>query len=218
MNRSRQGKIKYIGLSEVSSETLRRAHAVHPISAVQMEYSVFSTEIESETYGNLLSTCRELGVAVVAYSPLSRGLLGGGIQGPDDFGEGDIRRFYPRYTRENFPKNMELVSAIGKIAEKRGVTVGQVALAWLLCQGDDVFPIPGYDISLIYFSTTSPFLLLIFSFLSLFSLTFDDHDTWYIQNLTLCFTEPLPPSTSRRTSPPYNWSSRLKSRSTSASS
>ncbi|RYP82957.1 hypothetical protein DL770_005470 [Monosporascus sp. CRB-9-2] len=118
-----QGKIRHIGLSEVSSATLRRAHAVHPIACVQMEYSAFSTEIESPEY-NLLATCRELG-------------------GPDDFGEGDIRRFYPRFSRENFPKNMKLVGAIKELATKKGVTVGQAALAWLLSQGDDIFPIPG---------------------------------------------------------------------------
>jgi aryl-alcohol dehydrogenase-like predicted oxidoreductase len=107
-----------------------------------MEYSVFSTEIQDPKY-NLLATCRELGVAVVAYSPLSRGLLSGGVQGPDDFDAGDIRRFYPRFSRENFPKNMELVRAIKGVADKKGATVGQVALAWLLAQGDDIFPIPG---------------------------------------------------------------------------
>lgn len=139
----RQGKIRHLGLSEVSSTTLRRAHAVHPIACVQMEYSVFSTEIELPAH-NLLATCRELGVAVVAYSPLSRGLLGGGVQGPDDFGEGDIRRFYPRFSKDNFPKNMALVGAIRDLASKRGVTVGQVALAWLLGQGEDIFPIPGW--------------------------------------------------------------------------
>lgn len=137
-----QGKIRHIGLSEVSSATLRRAHAVHPISCVQMEYSAFSTEIESPEH-QLLATCRELGVAVVAYSPLSRGLLGGGVQGPDDFEDGDIRRFYPRYSKENFPKNMELVKAFKEVATAKGVTVGQAALAWLLAQGDDIFPIPG---------------------------------------------------------------------------
>ena len=138
----RQGKIRHIGPSEISSATLRRAHAVHPIACVQMEYSAFSTEIESPEY-NLLTTCRELGVAVVAYSPLSRGLLGGGVQGPDDFGEGDIRTFYQRSSRENFAKNMELVGAINELATKKSVTVGQAALSWLLSQGDDIFPIPG---------------------------------------------------------------------------
>ncbi|KAK3339942.1 putative aldo-keto reductase [Lasiosphaeria hispida] len=137
-----QGKIRHIGLSEVSSATLRRAHAVHPIACVQMEYSAFSTEIEHPDY-RLLATCRELGVAVVAYSPLSRGLLGGGVQGPDDLEAGDVRRLYPRYSRENFPKNMELVEAIKEIAGRKGVPVGQLALAWLLGQGEDIFPIPG---------------------------------------------------------------------------
>ncbi|OIW24650.1 aldo-keto reductase, putative [Coniochaeta ligniaria NRRL 30616] len=137
-----QDKIRHIGLSEVSSTTLRRAHTVHPIAAVQMEYSVFSTEIEDPQH-NLLVTCRELGVAVVAYSPLSRGLLNGRLQGPGSFDEGDIRRFYPRFSQDNFPKNMELVHAIETIANSKGVTVGQVALAWLLAQGDDIFPIPG---------------------------------------------------------------------------
>ncbi len=139
---ARQGKIRYIGLCEVSSATLRRAHAVHPISCVQMEYSAFSTEIEAPEH-HLLATCRELGVAVVAYSPFSRGLLSGGVQDPDDFEEVDMRRFYPRFSRENFPKNMELVRAIEQLAVKKGVTVGQVSLAWLLAQGEDIFPIPG---------------------------------------------------------------------------
>ncbi|RYP57483.1 hypothetical protein DL769_009445 [Monosporascus sp. CRB-8-3] len=107
-----------------------------------MEYSAFSTEIELPEH-TLLATCRELGVAVVAYSPLSRGLLGEDVQGPDDFEEGDIRRFYPRCSRENFPKNMKLVGATKELATKKGVTVDQAALAWLLRQGDDIFPIPG---------------------------------------------------------------------------
>ncbi|KAJ9648000.1 hypothetical protein H2199_001777 [Coniosporium tulheliwenetii] len=114
-----QGKIRYLGLSEVSSATLRRAHAVHPIACVQMEYSAFTTEIES--------------LNITFWQPV----------GPDDFEEGDIRRFYPRFSRENFPKNMELVGAIKELATKKGVTVGQAALAWLLSQGDDIFPIPG---------------------------------------------------------------------------
>lgn len=126
----------------MSASTLRRAHAVHPIACVQMEYSVFSTEIEDPQH-NLLATCRELGVAVVSYSPLSRGLLSGALKGPDDFKEGDIRRFYPRFSKENFPKNMEIVKAMKEVADAKGVTVGQVALAWLLSQGDDIFPIPG---------------------------------------------------------------------------
>ncbi|CAJ2501011.1 Uu.00g038640.m01.CDS01 [Anthostomella pinea] len=135
----RQGKIRHLGLCEVSAATLRRAHAVHPIAAVQVEYSPFSTEIED----GLLQACRELGVAVVAYSPLSRGLLSGQIKSRDGFGEDDIRRFYPRFNEENFPKNMALVAELGRIAEVKGCTVGQLTLAWLLGQGDDIFPIPG---------------------------------------------------------------------------
>ena len=116
---------------------------MHHISCVQMEYSAFATEIEAPEH-NLLATCRELGVAVVAYSPFSRGLLSGGVQGPGDFDAGDIRQFYPRFSQENFPKNMQLVGAIKELADKKGVTVGQVSLAWLLTQGEDIFPIPGY--------------------------------------------------------------------------
>ncbi|KAG9552100.1 Aldo/keto reductase, partial [Aureobasidium melanogenum] len=136
------GKIKYIGLSEVSSESLRRAYAVHPITAVQIEYSPFSLDIESEQIG-LLKTCRELGVAVVAYSPIGRGMLGGTIRSPDDFEEGDFRRFAPRFSAENFPKNLKLVDQITEIAKKKGLTASQITLAWLMAQGDDVFPIPG---------------------------------------------------------------------------
>ena len=136
------GKIKYLGLSECSSESLRRAHAVHPITAVQIEYSPFSLDIESPQIG-LLKTCRELGVAIVAYSPIGRGMLGGTIRSPDDFEEGDFRRFAPRFSAENFPKNLKLVDRITEIANKKGVTPSQLTLAWLMAQGDDIFPIPG---------------------------------------------------------------------------
>ena len=108
-----------------------------------MEYSLFSTEIEDPAHGALLAACRELGVTVVSYSPLSRGLLSGALRGPEDFDEGDIRRFYPRFSRENFPKNMAVVEAVRAVADGKTATVGQVALAWLLAQGDDIFPIPG---------------------------------------------------------------------------
>ncbi|KAL6707226.1 hypothetical protein ACN47E_004773 [Coniothyrium glycines] len=138
----KEGKIKYLGLSEVSSDTLRRAHKVHPISAVQVEYSPFALEIESEQI-NLLKTCRELGVAVVAYSPLNRGMMTGAFKSPADFEEGDFRKFAPRFAAENFPKNLKLVDRIAQIAEKKGVTSAQLTLAWLLAQGDDIFPIPG---------------------------------------------------------------------------
>lgn len=138
----RQGKIRHLGLSEVSAATLRRAHAVHPIAAVQVEYSPFTTEIESPRNG-LLAACRELGVAVVAYSPLSRGLLGGQIRSPADFDRADVRRGYPRFSEENFPKNMLVVDELRSVAEKKGCTAAQLTLAWLLSLGDDIFPIPG---------------------------------------------------------------------------
>jgi len=136
------GKIDYLGLSEVSSESLRRAYKVHPIAAVQMEYSPFSLDIESEQT-NLLKTCRELGVAVVAYSPLGRGFLTGQYRSPDDFEEGDFRRFSPRFSPENFPKNLKVVDKISELAKRKGVTAGQLTLAWLLAQGEDIIPIPG---------------------------------------------------------------------------
>lgn len=137
-----EGKIKYLGLSEVSSATLRRAHAVHPISAVQIEYSPFALDIESPQI-DLLRTCRELGVAVVAYSPLSRGMLTGSIKGPEDFEEGDFRLYAPRFSKENFPKNLRLVDQLAGVAGRKGVTPAQLTLAWLMAQGEDIFPIPG---------------------------------------------------------------------------
>jgi len=137
-----EGKVKYIGLSECSSESLRRACKVHHIDAVQIEYSPFSLDIETDQI-KLLATARELGVAVVAYSPIGRGMITGAIKSPDDFEEGDFRRFAPRFSKENFPKNIKLVEEIGAIAKKKGVTASQLTLAWLMAQGDDIFPIPG---------------------------------------------------------------------------
>ncbi len=137
-----EGKIKYLGLSECSSTSLRRAHAIHPISAVQIEYSPFSLDIESPQV-NLLATCRELGVAVVAYSPLGRGFVTGQYKSPDDFEEGDFRRFAPRFSAENFPKNLKLVDEIVRLAGQKGCTPSQLTLAWLLAQGEDIIPIPG---------------------------------------------------------------------------
>jgi aryl-alcohol dehydrogenase-like predicted oxidoreductase len=137
----KEGKIGYIGLSEISADTLRRAHKVHPISAVQLEYSPFALEIESPQI-DLLRTCRELGVTVVAYSPLGRGFLTGQLRSPSDFEAGDFRKYAPRYSEENFPKNLELVTQIEAFAGKKGCTPGQLSLAWLLAQGDDVIPIP----------------------------------------------------------------------------
>lgn len=137
-----EGKIKYIGLSECSSESLRRACKVHHVAAVQVEYSPFSLEIESEQIG-ILKTARELGVAVVAYSPLSRGILSGQVRSRADFGEGDIRSFLPRFSEENFGRNLEAVDQLKELATGKGCSVTQLTLAWLLAQGDDIFPIPG---------------------------------------------------------------------------
>lgn len=137
-----EGKIKYLGLSECSSESLRRAYKVHPIQAVQIEYSPFSLDIEDPQI-DLLKTCRELGVAVVCYSPIGRGMLAGTIRSPDDFEEGDFRKFSPRFSADNFPKNLQLVDTISGIAKKKGVTPSQLTLAWIMAQGDDFFPIPG---------------------------------------------------------------------------
>ncbi|OCT53906.1 Aldo-keto reductase yakc [NADP(+)] [Cladophialophora carrionii] len=136
------GKVKYLGLSECSAETLRRACKVVHIDAVQIEYSPFSMDIESPQI-NLLKTCRELGVAVVAYSPLGRGFLTGSIRSRSDFEEGDFRTFAPRFSEENFPKNLKLVDDLKALADEKGCTPGQLVLAFLLAQGDDIIPIPG---------------------------------------------------------------------------
>lgn len=133
------GKVHFLGLSEAAPSTIRRAHAVHPISALQTEYSLFSRDPEDE----LLPLLRELGIGFVAYSPLGRGFLTGQITSPDDFEEGDYRRNSPRFQGENFAKNLELVEQVRRLARERQVTPGQLALAWLLHQGDDVVPIPG---------------------------------------------------------------------------
>jgi len=134
------GKVRYLGLSEAAPETIRRAHAVHPISALQTEYSLFSREPEEE----ILPTLRELGIGFVPYSPLGRGFLTGRFKSPDDIEEGDSRRErFPRFEKENFDRNMELADRVKEIAQEKGCTAGQLALAWLLHQGDDVVPIPG---------------------------------------------------------------------------
>ncbi|KAI7220481.1 Aldo/keto reductase [Hortaea werneckii] len=137
-----EGKIKYIGLSECSSESLRRACKVEHVDAAQIEYSPFSLDIESERIG-LLKACRELGCAIVPYSPIGRGMLGGTIRSPADFEEGDFRKFAPRFSEENFPKNLQLVDRISEIAKSKGCTPSQLTLAWILAQGEDFFPIPG---------------------------------------------------------------------------
>ncbi|KAG2173007.1 hypothetical protein INT44_006980 [Umbelopsis vinacea] len=135
-----EGKVKYLGLSECSAETLRRAHKVHPITAVQIEYSPWTLDIETN---EVLKTCRELGISIVAYSPLGRGFLTGNYRSIDDLEENDWRRTNPRFQGENFKKNLELADSIKEVAEKKGVTAAQVTLAWLLAQGDDIFVIPG---------------------------------------------------------------------------
>ncbi|KAJ7658264.1 NADP-dependent oxidoreductase domain-containing protein [Mycena polygramma] len=137
------GKVKHLGLSEVSADTLRRAHATHPIAAVQVEYSPFTLDIEDPKIG-LLAAARELGVKIVAYSPLGRGLLTGQYKSPDDFEDGDFRKFVPRYNAANFPNILKLADGLKAIGAKyNNATAGQVALAWVLAQGDDVIPIPG---------------------------------------------------------------------------
>jgi aryl-alcohol dehydrogenase-like predicted oxidoreductase len=133
------GKVRYLGLSEASPETIRRAHAVHPISALQSEYSLWTRDPEDGP----LPTCRELGIGFVAYSPLGRGFLTGQIQSPDDLEEGDFRRNNPRFQGENFQRNLDLVARVEGIAAEKGRTPGQIALAWLLSRGEDVVPIPG---------------------------------------------------------------------------
>lgn len=135
------GKVRTLGLSEVSADSLRRAHAVHPIAAVQTEYSLWSRD--PERGGGILEACRELGVGFVPYSPLGRGFLTGQITKLEDLGADDFRHTTPRFERENFERNLRLVDEVKAIAADKGCTPGQLALAWLLAQGDSVVPIPG---------------------------------------------------------------------------
>ncbi|GAM44072.1 hypothetical protein TCE0_060f19399 [Talaromyces pinophilus] len=138
-----EGKIKHLGISECSAESLRRAHAVHPITAIQIEYSLFCREIESPKT-KLLETARELGVAVVCYSPLGNGFLTGRYRTVEDVsGPGDRRKVLPWYAPDNLTKNLVVLDKIAEIAKAKGITSAQLALAWLLAQGDDIFPIPG---------------------------------------------------------------------------
>ncbi|KAI4098390.1 MAG: hypothetical protein LQ339_006445 [Xanthoria mediterranea] len=136
------GKVKYLGLSECTASTLRRACKIHPIHAYQIEYSPFSLDIEKEETA-LLATCRELGIATVAYSPLGRGMLTGQYTSIEDFDANDFRRSIPRFSQENFGRNLQLVEVLKGIAERKGCTSGQLTLAWLMCQGPDILPIPG---------------------------------------------------------------------------
>jgi aryl-alcohol dehydrogenase-like predicted oxidoreductase len=134
-----QGKVRHIGLSEAAPETIRRAHAVHPVTAVQTEYSLWSRDPERE----VLPTCRELGIGFVPYSPLGRGFLSGRFTSPDQLEENDFRRTGPRFTGENLEANLTLAAKVAEIAEEKGITPAQLALAWVLAQGEDLVPIPG---------------------------------------------------------------------------
>ena len=133
------GKVRYLGLSEAAPETIRKAHEIHPITALQTEYSLWSRDVEDE----ILPTVRELGIGFVAYSPLGRGFLTGQIQRFEGLPEGDYRRSSPRFQGENFDKNLELVDRVREIANEKGVAASQLALAWLLHRGEDIVPIPG---------------------------------------------------------------------------
>ncbi|HEY2093144.1 MAG TPA: aldo/keto reductase [Thermoanaerobaculia bacterium] len=133
------GKVRHLGLSEAAAKTIRRAHAVHPITALQTEYSLWTRDPEDE----ILPTVRELGIGFVAYSPIGRGFLSGRIKSVDDLEQGDFRRQNPRFTGDNFQKNLDLVKRVEQIAREKDATPAQLALAWLLAQGDDIVPIPG---------------------------------------------------------------------------
>ncbi|MCI0995457.1 aldo/keto reductase [Pseudomonas sp. ICMP22404] len=134
------GKVRQIGISEASAETIRRAHAVHPLAAVQSEYSLWSREPE---HNDVLDTCRRLGIAFVAYSPLGRGFLTGELKTPEDFAADDYRRFNPRFQADNFRRNLMLVERVKALAADKHISASQLALAWVLAQGDHVIPIPG---------------------------------------------------------------------------
>jgi aryl-alcohol dehydrogenase-like predicted oxidoreductase len=135
----KEGEILHIGLSEAAPETIRRAHAVHPITAVQTEYSLWTRDVEAE----ILPTCRELGIGFVAYSPLGRGFLSGRFSSPDELDEGDFRRTSPRFEGENLEANLRLAAKVRELADEKGITPAQLALAWVLTRGEDIVPIPG---------------------------------------------------------------------------
>lgn len=134
------GKVRHIGISEASAETIQRAHAVHPLAAVQSEYSLWSREPE---HNGVLDTCKRLGIAFVAYSPLGRGFLTGELKSPEDFAADDYRRFNPRFQADNFKRNLALVERVKALAADKGISASQLALGWVLAQGDQVIPIPG---------------------------------------------------------------------------
>jgi aryl-alcohol dehydrogenase-like predicted oxidoreductase len=134
-----EGKVRHLGLSEASAETIRRAHVVHPITAVQSEFSLWTRDIEEE----ILPTLEELGIALVAYSPLGRGFLSGRFSSPEELDEGDFRRYGPRFTGENLEQNLKLAERVKELAAEKGITPGQLALAWVLHRGEQIVPIPG---------------------------------------------------------------------------
>jgi aryl-alcohol dehydrogenase-like predicted oxidoreductase len=134
-----EGKVAHLGLSEASAQTIRRAHAVHPITAVQSEYSLWTRDVEDE----VMPTLRELGIALVSYSPLGRGFLSGRFTSPEELDEGDFRRYGPRFTGENLKQNLRLAERVKELAQEKGITAGQLALAWVLHRGEHVVPIPG---------------------------------------------------------------------------
>ena len=134
-----EGKVRHLGLSEAAADTIRRAHTVHPITAVQSEYSLWTRDLESD----VMPALEELGIALVAYSPLGRGFLSGRFSSPDELDEGDFRRYGPRFTGENLQKNLELAERVKELAAEKGITAGQLALAWVLARGEHIVPIPG---------------------------------------------------------------------------
>ena len=135
----KEGKVRYIGLSEVSVQSLKKAHAIHPITALQSEYSIWVRDVETE----ILDACRELQISLVPYSPLGRGFLTGKIKSPDIFGEDDYRKNIPLFQGENFKANLDIVKGLDEIAAKKKCKTSQIAIAWLMAQGNDIFPIPG---------------------------------------------------------------------------
>jgi aryl-alcohol dehydrogenase-like predicted oxidoreductase len=134
-----EGKVRYLGLSEASPETIRRAHAVHPITALQTEYSLWTRDLEDA----ILPTLQELGIGLVAYSPLGRGFLSGRFTSPDELDDGDFRKRGPRFTGENLTRNLQLAERVKELAQEKGITAGQLALAWVLARGEEIVPIPG---------------------------------------------------------------------------
>ncbi|RZJ91955.1 MAG: aldo/keto reductase [Chryseobacterium sp.] len=184
----KEGKVKYIGLSEVGSETIRKAHQVHPLTAVQSEYSLFERQIEEL---GILDTLQELGISLVAYSPVGRGFLNGEIQKPEDFNENDFRKFIPKYQGEQFYKNLELVNEIKKVAVEKNITAAQLAIAWVIAKGHT--PIPGTkrvkyveeNIAAAGISLTREDLVRIEAIIPLGMVTGERYDATYMKDVNL---------------------------------